>query len=54
MAHAVGSVAAFQCLNGRVVRYKRIWPQITVERLQDELQDVTQYFLLFHPQGDTA
>jgi hypothetical protein len=31
---------------------QKVCPQITVEQLKDELEDITQYVLLYPPQGE--
>ncbi len=31
---------------------QKVCPQITVEQLKDELADITQFVLLYPPQGD--
>lgn len=50
--HAFYCMLGISLLNYLHAKVQKACPQITVEQLKDELQDITQYVLLYPPQGD--
>ena len=50
--HAFYCMLGISLLNYLHAQAQKVCPQITVEQLKDELQDIRQYTLLYPPQGD--
>jgi len=50
--HAFYCMLGISLLNYLHAQIQNVCPQITIEQLKDELQDITQYVLLYPPQGE--
>jgi transposase len=50
--HAFYCMLGISLLNYLHAQMQKVCPQITVQQLKDELQDIKQYVLLYPPQGD--
>lgn len=50
--HAFYCMLGISLLNYLHAQVQKVCPQITVEQLKDELEDITQFVLLYPPQGD--
>lgn len=50
--HAFYCMLGISLMNYLHAQVQKVCPQITVEQLKDELQCITQYVLLYPPQGD--
>lgn len=50
--HAFYCMLGISLMNYLHAQVQKVCPQITVEQLKDELQDITQYVLLYPPQGE--
>ena len=50
--HAFYCMLGISLLNYLHAQMQKVCPQITVQQLKDELQDIKQYVSLYPPQGD--